>query len=203
VAKQLLSEQLLPWSTDWREIEILSHDAEGRAIRPVVCVQNQPMPWCISLSHSTRGVLLAVSVDPAIRVGVDLAEMEELKPQSLVFWFTARERERLREGNARRSAVSWAVKEAVYKAINTGESFVPKKFEVFPRDKSGYECHHEGVSLRDRSRLTIWEVDDHIAVTALVADSPERLKPLPQIGGKLDESQIQPFQEIVMAGMSL
>ena len=59
----------------------------------------------------------------------------------------------------------WAVKEAVYKAINTGESFVPKKFEVFPRDKSRYECHHEGESLRDRSRLTVWEVDDHVAVT--------------------------------------
>lgn len=201
-AKQLLSEQLLPWSTDWRDVEILSRDAEGRAVRPVVRVHNQPMPWWVSISHSHRGVLVAVSVDPKVRIGVDLAEMEDLKPQSLVFWFTARERERLRKGNAKRSAVCWAIKEAVYKAINTGESFVPKKFEVFPRDKAGYECHHEGNSLRDRSRLTVWEVDNHMAVTAIVAETPLVLEHLPQIGGKLEQRQVQPPAEIVMAGMS-
>jgi phosphopantetheinyl transferase len=202
VAKQLLNEQLLPWSTDWRDVEILSRDGAGRAVRPVVHVQRHPMPWCVSISHSARGVLVAVSIDPAIRMGVDLAEMEELNQKSLVFWFTARERQRLREGNARRSAVCWAIKEAVYKAVNTGESFVPKKFEVFPRDKSLYECHHEGKSLKGRSLLSVWEVDDHIAVTAIVAESAEALSHLPQLGGKLDERKDATIQDIVLAGIS-
>ncbi len=182
-------------------MEILSRDAAGRAVRPVVQFQNQIMPWCVSLSHSERGVLVAVSVDPEIRVGVDLAEMEDLNPRSLVFWFTARERERLREGGAKKSAVSWAVKEAVYKAINTGESFVPKKFEVFRRDKAGYECQHEGESLKDRSRLAVWEVDDHVAVTAIIADSPLALKGLPQIGGKTEQRHVPSSRENVLAGM--
>ena len=107
--------------------------AQGRAVRPLVQVEQKPQPWHVSISHSRRGVLVGVSLNPAIRVGVDLAEPEDLNPQSLVFWFSAKERRMLRTGDARQAAACWAVKEAVYKAVNTGESFVPRKFEVSVR----------------------------------------------------------------------
>lgn len=202
VAKQLLNEQLVPWSTDWRDVEILSRDDHGRAVRPLVRIYQRPQKWCISISHSRRGVLVAVSLDSAMQVGVDLAEVEDLNPRSLVFWFSARERAKLREGNPRHAAVCWAVKEAVYKAINAGESFVPKKFEVFPRDFSAYECHHEGKSLKERSRITVWDVDDHVAVTAIVSDTPAAFKGLPQNGGHMEQRPIPLEREIVLAGMS-
>jgi phosphopantetheinyl transferase len=201
-AKQLLFEQLVPWSNDWRDVEILSRDDHGRAMRPVVRFDQSPEPWCVSISHSGRGVLVAVSLDSAIKVGVDLAEVEELNPQSLVFWFSARERGMLRENGPRHAAVCWAVKEAAYKALNAGESFVPKKFEVFPRGQGVYECHYEGQSLQDRSRITVWDVDDHVAVTAIVADSPAALNALPQIGGKLDQQPASVEREIELVGIS-
>ncbi len=149
LVKQLLNEQLVPGSTPWRDVEILSRDEDGRAVRPWVRIHGKPRSWCVSISHTQRGVLAAVSLSPGIQVGVDLAEREELNPQSLVFWFSAGEREQLREADARQTAVCWAVKEAVYKAINTGESFVPKKFEVFPQSWETYDCRHDGASLKE------------------------------------------------------
>ncbi|MCA9069530.1 MAG: 4'-phosphopantetheinyl transferase superfamily protein [Planctomycetaceae bacterium] len=200
LAKQLLHEQLVPWSTNRRDIEILSRNAQGQAIRPIVRVNQKVQPWCVSISHSRRGVLVGVSLDPAINVGVDLAEKEDLNSQSLVFWFSARERERLREGNGRHSAVCWAVKEAIYKAINTGESFVPRKFEVFPCATGGYECHHEGKTLNERSHITVWDVDDHVAVTAMVSSTSAPLKNVPHLGGRLE--RLAPSREAILAGIS-
>ena len=202
LAKKLLSEQLVPWTVDLSEIEILSRDDQGRAVRPEVRIQGKPKPWCVSISHSYRGVLVGISLNPRIQVGVDLAEKEELNPHSLVFWFSGRERQRLREAGARPAAVSWAVKEAVYKAINLGESFVPKKFEVFPRELGGYECRHEGKSLKDRSRISVWDVDDHVAVTAVVANSPEALLQVPRIGGKTRKEVESSRQENILVGIS-
>lgn len=201
LAKRLLSEQLVPGTTDWREIEILSRDERGRAVRPQVCVEGAAQPWCVSISHSARGVLVAVSLNPQIHVGVDLAEKEDLNSQSLVFWFSAKERERLRSGDSRRAAVCWAVKEAVYKAVNAGESFVPRKFEVFPQGSAAYECRHEGESLKDRSRIIVWDVDDHVAVTAVVSPTPEALLDVPRIGGKTETNPASTKQEIVLAGV--
>lgn len=187
LAKKLLLEQLVPWSVDWSEIEILSRDGQNRAVRPEVTVRGNRVPWCVSISHSRRGVLVGISLNRQIQVGVDLAEKEDLNPKSLVFWFSNRERERLRDAGARPAAVCWAVKEAVYKAVNQGESFVPKKFEVFPREKAGYECRYEGESFKDRSQINVWDVDDHVAVTAIVASSPKLLLEAPGIGGKAEK----------------
>lgn len=201
LAKQLLNEQLVPWSTNRRDIEIISRDSQGRAVRPVVRVKQHAQPWCVSISHSRRGVLVGVSLNDAIHVGVDLAEKEELNSQSLVFWFSARERERLREGDARRAAVCWAVKEAVYKAINSGESFVPRKFEVFPGETGRFECHYEGKPLEDRSRITVWDVDDHVAVTAMVSSTTAPLRNVPHLGGRLE--RLTPVnQKVILAGIS-
>ena len=201
-AKQLLYEQFVPWTTLWRHVEILSRDEQGRAVRPLVRIDQDQKPWCVSISHSGRGVLVAVSVEPAVKVGVDLAEVEELKPESLVFWFSAREREMLREGEPRRAAVCWAVKEAVFKAINTGESFVPKKFEVFQPAHGVYDCRYEGNSLKDRSRISVWDVDGHVAVTAIIAGTPLALKAVPQIGGQTDQEPVSADREIELVGIS-
>jgi phosphopantetheinyl transferase len=107
LAKKLLREQLVPWSIDSAEIEILSRDNQNRAVRPEVRVQGTPEPWCVSISHSGRGVLVGISLNPQIQVGVDLAEKEELNPSSLVFWFSHRERDRLRGAGARPATVCW------------------------------------------------------------------------------------------------
>ncbi len=202
LAKELLAEQLLPWFTEWKQIEILSRDGEGRAVRPLVHVEQKPQPWHVSISHSRRGALVGVSLNPAIRVGVDLAEPEDLNPQSLVFWFSAKERRRLRRGDARQAAACWAVKEAVYKAVGTGESFVPRKFEVLSVEGGAYHCRYEGTSLKDRSRITTWHVDGHIAVTAIVSETPAALREVPTIGGRMESDAVLARQGSVLVGIS-
>lgn len=149
------------------EIEILSRDAEGSAVAPSLRIAGRLMPWRLSISHSDRGVLVSLSVDPNLRVGVDLASREEADPAALGFWFTEAEREAGCLSDPRQAATCWAIKEAAYKALNDGEPFVPHRYEVVRLD-DGY-----GVRCDDADELIpveIWDIDGHVAALVVMPD---------------------------------
>jgi 4'-phosphopantetheinyl transferase EntD len=92
------------------------------------------VPWCLSIAHTDRAALAAVSCDPATMVGIDLVRPEVLRPSFLETWFTASERQWLAAEQVERVAACWGVKEAVYKARQRGEGFAPRQIEIGLRD---------------------------------------------------------------------
>ena len=136
VSKQLI-QQAVPETCDPRNIEIRSRDRDGRHVRPRIRIAGRPAPWCLSISHSLRSVLAALSLDHHLRVGVDVTPIDDRPAGFLRLWFTEREQERLQTLGPRDIARYWAAKEAVYKALNDGGSFAPRQIEIAPVDDSG------------------------------------------------------------------
>jgi hypothetical protein len=147
------------------EIEILSRDAQGNGVSPCVRIAGEAMPWHLSISHSDRGVLVALSVDPTLRVGVDLASPDQTIPAAIGFWFTEGEREAGCLSDARQAATGWAIKEAAYKALNTGEPFVPHRYEVVRR---GDEYRVRCADADELISVEVRDVDGHIAAHVAV-----------------------------------
>ena len=148
-------------------VEICSRDAAGRAVRPTVKINGRRSSCCLSISHSERGILLAVSTNPGISVGVDLATSAKLKPAFLKTWFTGKEQQWQQNTNSQLSMTLWAIKEAVYKACNAGESFKPRRIEVFRSRWGRFWCRYEGKDLRDVCDIRTRKVDGQMAVTVV------------------------------------
>jgi phosphopantetheinyl transferase len=145
-------------------IEILSRDAEGRVNRPRIWCDGIERPWSLSISHSERGALAALTASADVAIGVDLAERRTLSDGFVDLWFTAAERAWFHETQSSHTACFiWAAKEAIYKASSDGESFVPRDVEVLPDGR----CSYRGVRL-DGCTLQSWTVDGHLAVLAAV-----------------------------------
>jgi phosphopantetheinyl transferase len=145
------------------EIEILSRDSAGQATRPRVYVRGQRMPWRLSISHSGRHVYVALSEDPDVSVGVDLAPVQVYGEGFLETWFTAGEQRALRVAPSAAVATFWAVKEAVYKACNDGEKFAPAQVEV-RRNETGLGCSYRGVDLTGAAEIHAMQCPGHAAV---------------------------------------
>ncbi len=147
------------------DIEILSRDAAGRVNRPLVACQGRPRECSLSISHTTRGVLVAYSLQRAVCLGVDAALCGEVPPSVIRSWFTTAEQEWLaRSQSAPIGCFVWAAKEALYKACNRGEGFDPRAVEILPHARATYRGQPLP-GLRLRSRL----IDGHIAVMAAIS----------------------------------
>jgi phosphopantetheinyl transferase len=161
-AKQLIAEMVGDLRAE--RIEILSRDAAGRVNRPRVWCDGVAQSWSLSISHSHRGVLAALATDPALSVGVDLADCETFSDGFVDLWFTPGERNWFHETQSSSIACFiWAAKEALYKACNHGEGFAPRDVEVLADGK----CSYRRLPLAD-SRLQFWTIDSHLAVLATV-----------------------------------
>jgi phosphopantetheinyl transferase len=163
LAKQLIGEvaggDLRP-----ERIEILSRDAAGRVNRPRVLCDGALAPWSLSISHSQRGVLAALSIDRHVSLGVDLADCEAFSDGFVETWFTPKERHWFHETQSPGIACFiWAAKEALYKACNRGEAFAPRDVEVL----ADGQCRYRRTPLAD-CRLQSWTVDHQLAVLATV-----------------------------------
>ncbi|MBW3541523.1 MAG: 4'-phosphopantetheinyl transferase superfamily protein [Planctomycetes bacterium] len=165
LARRLLHETAGRWLDDSAEIEILSRDEQGRAVRPGVRIGGRLMPWCLSIAHTDQAALVAVSFEPGTTVGVDLVRTEPVSRGFLETWFTKRERSWLDTQPAESVAISWGLKEALYKACQRGESFVPRRVEIFPDDSEGMTLMYNGIHLSSRCRRSIERFDGHVAVT--------------------------------------
>lgn len=174
-AKQLIASAMRCSLHDPRRLEIFTRNAAGQSVRPEVLFEGERLAGVLSLSHTDRAVLAAWSIDGGCRLGVDLAEPAELSTGFLTTWFTEAEQLRLRTADSEEILRCWALKEAVYKALNDGEAFRPQAVEVH-RDSAGREvATYRGTQLRSPAELRVFRLDGQTAVVAAVADGTVEL----------------------------
>lgn len=138
LAKQILASHLAMETTPaaLAQIEIVSLNAAGQGVAPQATVCGQPWGGALSIAHhggQADGIVAAAILpDAAWGIGVDLVPDEPFGAGFADMWFTAAERAwALAESeSASLPASIWALKEAVYKAVNHGESFQPQAIEI-------------------------------------------------------------------------
>jgi phosphopantetheinyl transferase len=162
LAKQLVASCISSRGPAPDTIEILSRDGDGRVNRPQLWCDAVRQQMSLSISHTERGVLVAVSTSNDESLGVDMTVCQPLPAGLGRTWFARSEQQWLADsGSAGIGCFIWAAKEALYKACNRGESFDPRAVEILPDGPSRY-C---GVARTD-VRLRSWDIDGHVAVMA-------------------------------------
>jgi phosphopantetheinyl transferase len=159
LAKRLIAGRLVGEDSKdfpvWTYAHIEIHSAGAR---PWASVAGRTLDGALSIAHTRRGVLVALGGRADISLGVDLVEPGRLGPGFADVWFTPAERRRwLADGDSRRPAIIWAIKEAVYKALNRGEAFEPRRIEVIslgPGAAVGVIHHRSG---SDACQLVLWQ----------------------------------------------
>jgi len=173
IAKQLIRQNVIGLSTRASDISIQSIDEQGRAARPRVRVgDHSQTEWCLSITHSARGVLVALATAHDTRVGIDLCERRPYPPGFTSTWFTRQEQKRLDPGQQELIGRTWAAKESIYKACNHGEPFAPRRIEV-SWDAGSTRCRYGDYVFGNELVLETWTVDNHIAVSAVVTGLEE------------------------------
>jgi phosphopantetheinyl transferase len=174
LGKQLLLNEVLraPERDDGvgpEQIEIHSLDVLGRPTRPRVTVRGRLQPWHLSIAHTHRSVLVAVSCSSRLSVGVDVTGVSSSSSGFRELWLTAAER-RWCENTQDPRLVStlWAIKEALYKAANRGERFAPASIEVSPGLKGGYGWYPNGRGSRSAATVQVNSLDGEIAAIVTV-----------------------------------
>ncbi len=161
LSRQLLREYGAVCESSSEQMEILSINAFGQNDRPAVYVEGVLQAVSLSISHSDRGILVALSAN--VRVGVDLVDLEQAPFGSLWVWMTNSERAWMHRSDLRQQATVWAVKEAVYKAVNEGEPFSPLSVNVIQGARGQYFCTYRNRDMTSICRIRISEMDSHLA----------------------------------------
>jgi phosphopantetheinyl transferase (holo-ACP synthase) len=148
-------------------IEIRSRDA-GRGVKPRIWLFGRLLGWSLSISHTRRAALAAVSMRPDVVVGVDLVTLTALGRGFEQMWFTPGEQRWSQvAADPSRACLVWAIKEAAYKALNHGEPFAPLAVEVVPEPAGGFALRWRGRRWPHPLHLDVRTVDGQ--VVALVA----------------------------------
>lgn len=129
------------------QIELLTRDADNLGTVPRIRIDGTRCPWSLSIAHTVDGVLVGLSTKSEQRIGVDLAQDFLADTQFQKSWFTQNERNWLCQ-RPQDAPTIWALKEAFFKAANTGESWTPKRVEVRPSTTGRFDCTFFGRSLR-------------------------------------------------------
>ena len=128
LARQLLVDsELIPPGTESRVV-ILTQNDKQQGIAPQLWIDGTKSRISLSLSHSTRSLIVAASCE--WKVGVDLVDKISFEYQPLRHWFQDAELEWIDHWGVAELALAWGIKEAFYKAANQGESFAPKSILV-------------------------------------------------------------------------
>jgi len=158
-------------------IEILSRDGLGRPTRPRVLLQGRLQPWSLSLAHSDRSVLVGLSQNGGVAVGVDVTPIQSPGAGFLELWYTPWELAWIwaqKNQAPRWAATLWAVKEAFYKAINVGERFAPRRIEVRVDPPDGYAIRCDGSRPRGGCLVRVAATGGEVVATVMVGLRPER-----------------------------
>lgn len=141
-------------------VEIRSGDVRGWRCRPAVWLDGRSLPVSLSISHTDQSVLVALVCRAGVSVGVDLVDHAILRARFVEFWFTEAERRWLEtKTDSRWTAAVWAVKEAVYKAVNQGEAFRPRAIEVVLDSRSGGLHALVGRGRRPVAKPCVWSTE--------------------------------------------
>ena len=115
---------------------------ESAGYPPRAWYHDQPIPWSISLSHTSDSVLAAVASQRDLSVGVDLVKPQTLNAGFQEMWFTPAERYWMRDETAVDPSIVWGMKEAVYKALRGDSPFAPRSIEIQRAAVGGFRgCH--------------------------------------------------------------
>ncbi len=166
------------------DVQILARDERGRGVRPQIVLAGRPLERTLSISHSDLGVLVALATRQDWSVGIDLADLRSgdaadraardsessaaAHPSVAGFrrlWFTPSEQAWLTADPERRTATLWALKEAVYKACNRGESWEPRQVEIEPLAGWRFAARYRGLPLVGLT-LAASDLDGHVAAVA-------------------------------------
>ena len=157
----LSRESLLRW-------RILSSSAAGRGRRPRLWRDGRELERSVSISHLSGQVLVAFGETAGIAIGADLVAAEPLGEGFLSMWFTEREREAVLGDNDSALRV-WAAKEAVYKACNQDDGFLPRAIEILLDRQGRFSAVYRGQVLGDRCHITCWKACERFcAIAAMV-----------------------------------
>ena len=135
VAKQLVAGPIKPQAL--ADLRIISRDGRRRGVKPELWLGSLKLDWSLSISHSDRGVLAALAASDEIWVGVDLAAEIPASESFDRAWFSPTERRWMAIDRRHRATTLWGVKEAVYKAVNTGDSWEPRDVEAIATTTGG------------------------------------------------------------------
>jgi phosphopantetheinyl transferase len=136
VAKQLVQQALGFGARDLASIAVTSRNESGESVRPAIAVDDEILPWSLSITHGERLVAAFLETEPGAAIGIDVVQRQPLSASFQEAWLTANERQWASAAGADAACIIWGAKEAVYKAYNNGERFAPRKIEIVP-DASG------------------------------------------------------------------
>jgi 4'-phosphopantetheinyl transferase len=174
-AKSLV--QNLPAYRQYSLDEIEIHNAPEGApyIRPP---GGSISPDCLTISHSDRSALCAVSQDPAIRVGVDLEVIELRSSVFLADYFTQAEQDLVHTYPAEMwetvITLIWSAKESMLKALGVGlrwdtRKVVVHEIQALHSGKTGFgewqKIQVEDLNQRDRVWSAWWQRRDNFVIT--------------------------------------
>jgi len=170
-------------SVDRRAVFIQSSDAVGRSIRPRVYVRGRLQHWSLSISHSDTVVYAALATRGGVSIGVDVVELSSPNRRLLDLWMTTAERRSYDPSAAALRSTQfmstqypwcaarvWSVKEAAYKAVNRGESFVPGQLEVARDASQRVTCQLPAGHTADNIQIDVREQDGHFFALAATQD---------------------------------
>ena len=154
-----------------RDVEIVSRDAAGRAARPTALLGGRPLNCSLSITHTDRHVLVAVAA-ASVAIGVDLVDAQFAPAEGFCqLWFTELERQRLCEITSPSAAAVWAIKEAVYKATNRGDPFMPQHIEVDRQRDGRLVCRAPNPAAATCQLVTWLTSGGEIAALATLSES--------------------------------
>jgi phosphopantetheinyl transferase len=166
LAKQLITETAGP--RDLADLQVLTRDHRNLGVRPRIVSRAGDLGLVLSIAHTDSGVLVAIGSGSRRSLGVDLAPRAVPADEGFCrLWFSPLERQWIEHDPAARVAQLWTIKEAVYKAANTGQSWSPRDVQVHPRGAGGFECSYRGRSLDDLS-IELGHFDNHLAAVAVL-----------------------------------
>lgn len=170
LAARLLAKRLYLQCSDQAislgSLDILSRDDAGRHVRPRLFWAGKEIHCGISISHTEDLVLVALRPSPATALGVDLVRAEPLDGRLVRTWFSAGEQDSVRTGDPWEACRLWAIKEAVYKAVNRGEPFRPRQVVIRRLPSGDYVSNYGDGRLRQCGGIRWWQYDDHLVVLA-------------------------------------
>lgn len=169
LAGRWLLKQMVLGKPAHAELEVLSRDPHGRGRRPCVLAAGRAVPLHVSLAHAGGSVWAALSTSPHHRVGIDVVPRGSIHDRALELWLTQAEQGWLRHAcDPSLAARLWAAKEAVYKATNRGEPFVPARIEIGRDDFGRYTWSRDGVVPHTDDTLLVRHTARSILALAVV-----------------------------------
>lgn len=161
VAKQLVLQALDSSPDDLSSVAVTTRNEAGESVRPTILMDNEVLPWSLSISHGERLVAAFLETDSNATIGIDIVSRESLAAGFQTAWFTANEQKWVSSADADAACIVWGSKEAVYKAANNGERFAPRKFEISP-DAAG------NLTARYCGRELVCEIESRVFADDLI-----------------------------------